>query len=385
MKNFVVNYYITKAKFEANIVYINNATFSTIFSTSVDANKFAALNELIDQTKSFVKKHLNNKKYTLQNALIFDDELLQHHILRNSWELKVNGQVNALHQQAFEQYLNSSKQNKDFFTLNQQAYMYECLNESQIKRYSVFPIGKNASKITFYHSLTIVSKQDALYTNVINLFNAKNVNLDKVMLSSTCLNATQNKDAHNVLVQIDFNKIAINGFFNNVPLYSEIKTLKFDSFFNKIAQKYAISTELTHAYVNAVIANWRYHIANLNANTKETIIFMALSQTLKNILQLVQASHQNNYESNQQIEYVIKGFDAEFVEYLLATNTNLQLSTFSANQHNEQILKAQFLGSAILVSGTKGVDLVQTLNDIDNLKPKTFMQKVLTMFKNENA
>ncbi|MBU4689711.1 MAG3720 family protein [Mycoplasma zalophidermidis] len=383
MKNFLVNFQINKEFVQASVVTNTSLGFSTLLNISKRNNNFTDLVCLIDEIKLFINKNVNTKKSKIKYSLIIQDALFNVQVLYNSHSQKLNEIVENDHKIVFEDYLTTSRNNPDYYTLNYAPYMFEVLNNNESKKYAFFPANKLGQKLITYYSLVLIKRSDANFTNVLNLFNSKNIELSQIILESQSLIISQNKKTHSVLVQMNLNTISITGFFNSIVLYNENKLLNFNEVFNKIGRSLNMSKDMASAYFKAVIANWKYYSTIQDIASTESIIFGVCEKMLRKIVDEIEKQHQIHYNKEQYVEYVVSGSQGDLLKHLMAKEKQYNVSTYEQIPVEQNILPASHYGACLMIDEKINTNLIETLNDIDDFKQnKNVFQKFISLFKN---
>ncbi|AIA29531.1 hypothetical protein MCFN_01950 [Mycoplasmopsis californica] len=386
MNKYSVNFEISDKKIDVNIATINTASFSSVFARSIAQWDFEILQNLINEVKLFIKNKLPSKKNIIEYTLILDDAMVQNEILHNSYEVKVEHQVKVAHKDKLDKYLLSARNNPNYYVISQAPFMYETVFNGESKKYAHFPLNKNANKIIFYHSMVLIDKKDTKYTAIVKTFSQNSIEFKRILLSSTCQNVLQEKNTHSVLVELNWDSIIINGFFNSIPVWKQKYNLNFEAFFANIAKKYNHSITVAKHIVNAVVNNWNFHLKNVNEDSKERTIFQALGNLMcKIVFKMITQSYNDNYGQGQYVDYIISGIQPKYLEYLSKQYTSLNVSAIDLSMAQNTNLTPAQLGASVFANGNKVINLANTLTDIENLRPKNFLQKIFGFSKNYNA
>lgn len=385
MKNIAVNIEIKKYLATASIVYCTNSAYNVLANFNQKYANIEELGSLIQQIKAFSKKYINLRRSKVSFNLILDPNLVQIDILTNHFEQKVDNLINKTHINNYKKYIAKSSTNKNYDLINDSVFIYEVVDNDQRKKYSSFPIDKNGSKLIMHYALWVIKKDNKMYAKLMDLFKHNGIELSNIFSPQSCLLASQEVKNHSILIDFDWKTLSIDNCFNTTLLISTQSKLNFTKLFKVCGNIAKVSDILIIPYVKSILNNWEHYVNETKNESNEQQIFNILYKCFTDTLKTVEENYDKNYPEGQKVEFIIKGDNSRLFQYLLAKEFGIKCQLYDDYKAQISALENTHLGAAILTFDKSKIDLVQTLTNLEEIKPKNFIQKIFASLKNHRV
>lgn len=382
MKNFVVNFEVANKIIRASVICDTDSSFSTILNESYFYQDIEDIEKFIKFIKNLLTQKIKFKKYSVEYNLILDDKHFKTQCYINKYEQKVDNKISQTHITNFEQYLSKELDNNSF-CLRKKAFMYELINQGVSKKYQTLNFEKQAQNLIIHYSMLFLDSNKELYLAIIALFKKYNITIKNTFSKSTCLNASQKLDKHVALIEFDAEGVKIDGFFNNVNLFSVNRNLPLDTVIKLVSQKLNCSEEQTRAFLDATLTNWSYFNSK-KFNSKQGNILKAFENIIQRLCEFVKKAYYEHYSEGQQVIFIIKSPYNDLVKSYINDIKYIKIVDFSENDKSYDALDAIHYGAYNLSSLANKEDQSQTLTNVNEFKSKNIFQKLFNNFKNND-
>ncbi|UUD34714.1 hypothetical protein NPA07_02730 [Mycoplasmopsis caviae] len=383
MKKIYVNFSLKKTRFEVSVTEDINSKYFLVFQTyletkSLEANK---IKEFIANFKKYLKSKIATRKNdVVKYSFIVKDSLYKSLKFINQ-SLTFDTNSNTIGQNVYKELksrLDEQNDSSTFELINSNVYLYQTLNNGEIKNYNTFPWKKEAQKLIVNQGLFIISK-DTWLAKIVNILKECELKIESFLLESQALSGNfEQKDKYNYLFHFDWNTLVVNGSFNGKTSFYEKLSIDFKNFINFFSKEMNKSKEESLLLLEAVVANWKIYqnlVQDSEGYKAHKLITSLFDQAIHKVKQFLD-------QSGQKIdELVLNCKNADmFIDRFNQLYPSLNVSKLNDNVSTLFNIPNSILGTINLLSPqkTNREDMANTLNNLPEYKPKSFWAKMFS-------